>query len=1064
MPQEKKRIGLVLSSIHTGVSLNVWGSFVRTAAIKNTSLFIFPGGRLNARTNFENLRNPVYYLVNEKNLDGCIAWSSAIRFTQSNEEFNHFHQSFDPLPCVTLGYKAPGHPCVEFDAYSGIKALVRHCIEVHGAKKIAFIRGPDFHQSAQARFEGYYDALKEAGLIPVNGEGIAGFSSPLVSDPCNWSAGEAAAAQLFEGRSLKPGRDFDTLIGASDLMTLGALTYFAGKGFHVPRDYRAAGFNNSEESRITESPLSTVHLPYAELSGESFKILLRMMGEKKRTTHEDVFLNTGLVIRESCGCVDLYGSGKKIFPVTRHEEDPALALAQMAGEYLALDAAGVNGLALPVIQSLLGEEAERSFPLFEKALIRFFNSGRETENLLKLIGDAGASGLVPAELSVRLEPALCRMVFRIREQMTAHARYEKEQWNTALNTLKCDLLGTRDRYSLIRSLARHLPKIGVNTASIVLYRDDKSSVCVGSFSSEGISSQAGQHFPAGLLVPLSLKEQYADGIFMVQPLFIENQSLGYFVHNAPLYDGVIFEELRSAVSYALKGIFLLEETMRAKQIAEQAERVKTEFLRTLENGFREAETGHLADWTLSHIDGLSLHKTIFDVAELLPGIGTFPLLSGDTEQLAQCFSLIREEFRAPGNDETSSGLISPNADYSAALSYGGLVITFCGAAGKNNVEDNTGVHRFSLLLAEKIVNKHGGEMRVEQDRCSVTLPWTSLTGQEVVKRPLSPQDYILVLSSAPLPADFFSIPRITNVEQAVPDRTALIVWNAAGAGSEDMVRVASLRHKSGLAGVPFLCYAGEADLGRRNFGAESSIISALKKVLKSPKKGVVLFIGFSALWNAEQLFSTDEIRLEKIHIDSMSAFNETVGEISPSLVVFNTLDPSGAAVVRQHPLTVMVPIVMISDRIESAADVMTLSQYSRLIICHRTVASSAEFTKRLKGLAGGDEILPPHTGILVKKAILYFSQHTESHISRWKLADTINVSEDYLTRIFHHEMGLSLWDYLNRYRIFRAAELLRKTDDTIADIAYHTGFQDQTYFCRVFKKIYGVPPGQLRKG
>jgi AraC-like DNA-binding protein len=60
-------------------------------------------------------------------------------------------------------------------------------------------------------------------------------------------------------------------------------------------------------------------------------------------------------------------------------------------------------------------------------------------------------------------------------------------------------------------------------------------------------------------------------------------------------------------------------------------------------------------------------------------------------------------------------------------------------------------------------------------------------------------------------------------------------------------------------------------------------------------------------------------------------------------------------------------------------------------------------------------------------------------------------------------MGLSLWDYLNRLRIFRAAELLRKTDDTIQNIASSAGFQDQAYFCRVFKKIYGVPPGQLRK-
>ena len=195
----------------------------------------------------------------------------------------------------------------------------------------------------------------------------------------------------------------------------------------------------------------------------------------------------------------------------------------------------------------------------------------------------------------------------------------------------------------------------------------------------------------------------------------------------------------------------------------------------------------------------------------------------------------------------------------------------------------------------------------------------------------------------------------------------------------------------------------------------------------------------------------------------MAEFNQTVGEICPLLIVFNTLDPAGAAVVRQHPLTVMVPIVMICSRVHNNFDVTILSHYSRLIICHWAAVSSREFQARIQALIGGDEILPPHTGVLVKKAILYLDQHVETHISRWKLADSVNVSEDYLTRIFHREIGLSLWDYLNRLRIFRAAELLRKTDNTIQSIASQTGFQDKAYFSRVFKKIYGVPPGQLRK-
>jgi len=1109
MGVEKKKIGLVLASIHTGISRNMWSGFVRTAAVENTSLFIFPGGKLNDRHDFENLRNPVYDLVNDENLDGCISWSSTIRYTQPQEEFEFFHSGFEPLPYVTLGFKSPGHPCIEFDAYNGMKALVNHFINIHGSQKIAFLRGPDFHRSAASRFEGYCDALRDGGLI-ANLKGDAVFNS-LVTDHFNWDAGEAAAAQLFEHRSLVPGKDFDTLIGSSDLMALGAINYFAKRGFHVPGDYLAAGFNNSAESRVTESLLSTVHLPYEEMSSEAFKKLLGSMGKKKRKPDADVLLQCDVITRASCGCESgmsgafLRGESKKTCRLDFNDNNIEETLINMADEYLKLEKEDVDKYLQPVIHALLYEENKKFFHLFENALDRFLVADRESDNLLRFIGDIKTTALNLPEKIKGIEGALYRSIFNVREQLTAHARHETERWNSVLNSLKCDLLGTRDRFSLVQNLARHLPKIGINTTAIILYSDEKTSVLVGGFSCEGISHIRDQRFPSKMLVPPMLKQQYSDGIFMVQPLFIDKRSLGYFIHNVPSNDGVIFEELRSAVSYALKGIFLLEESMQAKRIAEQAERAKTEFLRTLEDGLfiplqgvterieaiekkaadseggdlnsllddlnelkrfvssKETEAGSILDFTLARIDELSLRKTIFDPCELLPKIGTFPLLAGDTARLSQCFSLIREQYG--------------NGEYSAELTYAGLTVTFFDKSGKLGVTESE--RQFSLLLAERIILMHGGVFSAVSDRCTVTLPWPTLTGEELSKNPAGVQDHMLVISDHDsLPANFFNLPRIWDIEKASLGKTAFITWNADGASSGDLVKVSALKSKNEFAGVPFLCYGVPSGAGGV-LNSAVSLIDIIEFALKSPKKGTLLFIGSQDYWNdlSEQLISPlhnenrflrqssprNEYEIEKIRIDSMSAFNRTVGEVTPQLIIFNSLDTEGAAAVRRHPLTVMVPIMMISDRIDNAAEVSALSQYSRLIICHRAAVSSPEFKARIHAVISGVEILPPHTGVLVKKAILYFGLHARSHISRWRLADSVNVSEDYLTRIFHREMGLSLWDYLNRLRIFIAANLLRSTDDTIQDIAYRTGFQDHAYFCRVFKKIYGVPPGQLRK-
>jgi len=1109
MPSEKKRVGLVLASIYTGISQNIWNSFVRTAASENISLFIFPGGRLDARQNFENLRNSVYTLVNDENLDGCISHSSTIHYNQSKEEFEHFHKNFDPLPYITLGFKLPGHPCVEFDAYNGMKALVKHCIHVHGARKIAFLRGPEFHQSAHARFEGYCDALTECGIVSGHTGKKAFFQSPLVSGPFNWDAGAAAAAQLYKDRSLIPGRDFDTLVGSSDFMVLGAINYFAEHGYHVPGDYRCVGFNNSEESRITKSPLSTVQVPYKEMSVESFKILRKIMGKKKNSPTGDVLLPSDPIIRESCGCFGIRiaaGEGRLTGQI-KTETNAEEALIKIVENHINISSADMNGLVRPLIKTLFHERQEQFFSLFEKSLLHFFNTGREPEHFLMLIDEVKALEL-PLHIQDML-PSVYRSIIRIYERFTVHARYEKEGWNTVLNSLKCDLLGTRDRSSLVQNLARYLPKIGIQRAAIILYGDEKTSIFIGGFSDEGICAVKEQRFPSRLLVPSSIKSQYADGIFMVQPLFIENQSLGYFVHNVPINDGVIFEELRSTVSYALKGIFLLEETVKAKQVAERAEQAKTEFLQTLENGLydplqgvmekletlekqafstphsghssdslldglqeiksfvtlREAEAGSFLDFTLAKIDELSLRKTIFDPKDLLPKIGNFPLLLGDTARLAQCFSLIREQYGG-----------ADLAEYSAKLTYTGFSVTFhARTKDKKTVKDGK-ARQFGLLLAERIVLMHGGEFLQEKDRCTVTLPWPTLTGQEPSRNPVSSRDHVLVLSDpAFLPTNFFSLPQIRDTDKKQSGAAAFIAWNAAGASSSDLVKAVRLRRRSELLNVPFLCYGMPSGSGAP-LDSAASLIDAIEYALKSPKKGTVLFIGYqnrdvdfelllshAAPSAKKQNVSGGGAVFEKVYIDSMDSFNETVGEVKPLLIVFNSLDVDGAATVRRHPLTMMVPIILISGRMDKAIDVRSLSQFSRLLVCHRAIVSSPEFRYRVMAILGGAEILPPHTGELVKKTILNFDKHAKSHISRWKLADSANVSEDYLTRIFHKEMGLSLWDYLNRYRIFHAVELLQQTDVTIHEVANKCGFQDQAYFCRVFKKIHGVTPGQIRK-
>lgn len=117
----------------------------------------------------------------------------------------------------------------------------------------------------------------------------------------------------------------------------------------------------------------------------------------------------------------------------------------------------------------------------------------------------------------------------------------------------------------------------------------------------------------------------------------------------------------------------------------------------------------------------------------------------------------------------------------------------------------------------------------------------------------------------------------------------------------------------------------------------------------------------------------------------------------------------------------------------------------------------------MKRAVFGTDNLPAHTSGLVKQALASLHYNYTRLGSRWKIAEAVGVSEDYLSRIFKRELNISPWDYLNRYRVLQSQQLLLNTSETIGSIARQVGFKDQAYFSRVFHKVTGVSPQGFRE-
>jgi YesN/AraC family two-component response regulator len=188
----------------------------------------------------------------------------------------------------------------------------------------------------------------------------------------------------------------------------------------------------------------------------------------------------------------------------------------------------------------------------------------------------------------------------------------------------------------------------------------------------------------------------------------------------------------------------------------------------------------------------------------------------------------------------------------------------------------------------------------------------------------------------------------------------------------------------------------------------------------------------------------------------------------PALVILDMMMPglSGADVLdrmRTDPHLRQIPVVILSNKALSQEDVRRLEGHAQVTYQSKGLLSTRETMAALQRALQGTDTLPPQTSAVVKRAVAYLHENYTHPLSRWEVAAAVGVSEDYLSRVFSRELGVPPWDYLNRYRVLRAKELLRMTSENIGNVALQVGFKDQAYFSRVFHRLTGLSPQDFRE-
>lgn len=100
---------------------------------------------------------------------------------------------------------------------------------------------------------------------------------------------------------------------------------------------------------------------------------------------------------------------------------------------------------------------------------------------------------------------------------------------------------------------------------------------------------------------------------------------------------------------------------------------------------------------------------------------------------------------------------------------------------------------------------------------------------------------------------------------------------------------------------------------------------------------------------------------------------------------------------------------------------------------------------------------------VIQEIILYIREHYKEEINQSLLADRFFISKDYLSHKFKEETGMGMVHYLNLLRIEKSKQLLMLPNAKINEVAAAIGYNDEKYFCKVFKKYELISPSQYRE-
>ncbi len=516
-------IGFLSGRMDEPYQYSVWRGAEEEARRIGAQLVFFGGQRVRSPVGYEALDNIAFDLAQRTSLSGLIVMANVIGTYLSAQEQSDFLNHFGSMPIVTVGVAYEGLESVTVNNKGSMRTVLEHLVTEHQRRHFLFLAGPTAHFESEERKKEFLD--HHALLLPGSPPPVVLYADFQEHDAHN-------AVENF----LASGGIIDAVVAANDLMAFGALRALSEAGINVPIDVSVTGYDDTENSRFSIPPLTTVRQPTRELGREALQRIAYAVGFFQGGPPQGI-PDISFVIRQSCGCSKTEAPGYLGSTLNAHA---SFGLSKSDGEFLNTLVQAVN---------------------------RELSSGRNPGFLRNMV--------FPSKLQEKASVIITEGEMRYQ----ALLRTLVEQRSATLQEIGSSLVSSFDLNDVLQEVARAIGALGISACWLSLFDSPErtpvwarlylaySSEKVRILSPYGLRFRTSEILPGGLAADINS--------YICEPLRYGNERLGYFICTAEPTDRRVFEALRDQVSGAIKGALLVNAERDREKELEQEVRART---------------------------------------------------------------------------------------------------------------------------------------------------------------------------------------------------------------------------------------------------------------------------------------------------------------------------------------------------------------------------------------------------------------------------------------------------------------------------------------------------------